>query len=142
MASIKKKFIYNIVINVSAVIFPLITAPYIARVLEPNGIGLMNFANTYAGYYSMFAVLGAATYGIREIAKRRDSPEAKQQFFSEILTVLLINTIVVSSIFIATLLIFPKFNANFLIFLSPALQFILCLLVVTGIFPVLRNSDL
>lgn len=116
MASIKKNFIYNIVINVSAVIFPLITAPYIARVLEPNGIGLMNFANTYAGYYSMFAVLGAATYGIREIAKRRDSHEAKQQFFSEILTVLLINTIVVSSIFIATLLIFPKFNANFLIF--------------------------
>ena len=116
MASIKKNFLYNIIINISAVIFPLITAPYIARVLEPDGIGLMNFANTYAGYYSMFAVLGAATYGIREIAKRRDDKDARQQFFSELLTVLVINTIVVSLIFLATILIFPKFNTNFLIF--------------------------
>lgn len=122
MASIKKNFLYNILMNVSAVIFPLITAPYIARVLEPDGIGLMNFANTYANYFVMFAVLGAVTYGTREIAKRRDDHESKQQIFSELLTILIINTVIVSLIFLITLVSFPRFNSNFLIFFVAGLS--------------------
>lgn len=116
MASIKKNFFYNIIINVSAVIYPLITAPYIARVLEPDGVGLMNFANTYASYYIIFALLGASTYGIREFAKRRDNHETKQQFFSELFTILCLNTVAVSLVFLITLFSFPRFNSNFIIF--------------------------
>ena len=44
--SIKRNFLYNILLNISKVIFPLITAPYVSRVLEPDGVGLFNFANT------------------------------------------------------------------------------------------------
>ena len=57
MASIKLNFAYNVLLNLSRVIFPLITAPYISRVFEPDGIGLFNFANTYTGYFALFAVL-------------------------------------------------------------------------------------
>lgn len=83
MASIKRNFAYNILLNLSRVIFPLITAPYISRVLEPDSIGLFNFANTYAGYFALFAVLGIPNYGIRAVAKIHDDKEGLSRLVSE-----------------------------------------------------------
>ena len=55
MKSVKINYFYNVLVNLTAVIFPIITAPYVARVLEPDGIGLFNFSATYAGYFALFA---------------------------------------------------------------------------------------
>lgn len=70
--SIKLNLFYNILLNVSNIIFPFITAPYIARVLEPDGVGLYNFAYTVAGYFALVACLGVPTYGIRIVGANRD----------------------------------------------------------------------
>lgn len=75
--SVKLNFFYNILLNISKVLFPLITAPYVARVLEPDGIGLFNFAGTYVNYFALFAILGTSLYSIREIAKMRDDLKAQ-----------------------------------------------------------------
>ena len=85
--SIKKNLIYNIILNVLNVLFPLITAPYVARVLLPENVGLYNFANTYAGYFALVAALGIPTYGVRAVAKCRDDKKALQDLFSEIFTI-------------------------------------------------------
>lgn len=82
--SIKRNFVYNVLLNLSRVIFPLIMVPYISRVLEPDGIGIFNFANTYARYFALFAVLGIPTYGIRE--GRITDVEAKKLLHHMILT--------------------------------------------------------
>ncbi|MBO6252159.1 MAG: oligosaccharide flippase family protein, partial [Bacteroidaceae bacterium] len=74
--SITKNAFYNVLLNIASVIFPLITAPYISRVLEPDGVGLFNFATTYAGYFALVAMLGIPTYGVREVSKARESKEA------------------------------------------------------------------
>ena len=65
--TIKRNFVYNLLLQISAVLFPIITAPYIARVLDPDGVGIVNFVNTYASYFALFAVLGIPTYGIRVV---------------------------------------------------------------------------
>lgn len=52
--------------SVLNLIFPLITFPYISRVLSVNGIGIYNFSNTYIGYFILIAGLGIATYAIHE----------------------------------------------------------------------------
>ena len=96
--SIKRNFAYNVLLNLSKVIFPLITAPYISRVLEPDGIGLVNFANTYAGYFALFAVLGIPTYGIREVAKIHEDKNRLSRLVSELISVSFIATIIVTSI--------------------------------------------
>ena len=115
--SIKLNYVFNIVRNVLNVIFPLITAPYIARVLEPDGVGLFNFATTYATYFSMFAALGAGMYGIREIAKERDSLEEKTRILSEITSLVFLTTCFCTVIFVLSIFLVPQLNENYIIFL-------------------------
>ncbi len=115
--SIKVNFVYNILLNVLNVLFPVITAPYIARVLLPENIGLYNFANTYAGYFALVAALGIPTYGVREVAKCRDNKNALQSLFSEIFTINVVSSFVVSIIFIASIFIIGQLHENWLFFI-------------------------
>lgn len=117
MHSIKRNFLYNILLNISSVIFPLVTAPYVARVLEPEGIGLFNFANVYSGYFSLVALLGIPTYGVREVAKVRDNLKETQNLLSELMSISTIVTIMVSIVYIVTLVVVNQLSENYLIFL-------------------------
>lgn len=117
MASIKRNFAYNALLNLSKVIFPLITTPYISRVLEPDGIGLFNFANTYAGYFALFAVLGIPTYGIREVAKIHEDKNRLSRLVSELISVSFIATFIVTSIYVASIFLIGQLDENRMLFL-------------------------
>lgn len=115
--SIKKNFLYNILLNISKVIFPLITAPYVSRVLEPDGVGLFNFANTYANFFALIAAVGIPYYGIREIAKIKDDIVEQTQFVSEMMSISVISTSVCTLLLLLSLLFVPQLNENYVIFL-------------------------
>ncbi len=117
MKSIKRNFLYNILLNISKVIFPLITAPYVSRVLEPDGVGLFNFANTYACYFSLFAALGIPYYGIREIAKIKDNTKEQTIFISEIISISIVVTLICSIILFLSIIFVPQLNENYFVFL-------------------------
>lgn len=85
--SLGRNLIFNILKNIANIIFPLITAPYVARVLNPDSLGLANFASTYAGFFVLVAALGIPNYGIREVSKRRESKKELSMVFSELLGV-------------------------------------------------------
>jgi len=114
--SIKRNFVYNFMLNVTNVIFPLITAPYISRVLAPQDIGLFNFASTYSGYFALVAALGIPTYGIREIARHKNSDDL-QHTFSEIFTISIFSTLIASVLYIGTLLVVNQLRESIIIFL-------------------------
>ena len=116
MPSIRYNFIYNALLNISRVIFPLITAPYVSRILEPDGVGLFNFANTYAGYFALFAVLGIPTYGIREVAKIHDDKEKLSTLVSELLSLSLFTTLGITMIYLSSLLLIKQLYENHIIF--------------------------
>lgn len=115
--SIKKNIVYNVFLNISRVIFPLITAPYVSRVLEPDGVGLFNFANTYATYFALFAALGIPLYGIREIAKIRDDSMRQTEFVSEIMSISVIITSICTLLLFISLFFIPQLHENCVIFL-------------------------
>ena len=75
----KKSLGINAVLNglrsILNLIFPLITFPYVSRVLSVQGIGIYNFSNTYVNYFILIAGLGVSTYAVREGAKYRDNNE-------------------------------------------------------------------
>ncbi len=73
--SIKMNFVMNVVLTMSSFIFPLITFPYVSRILLPVGTGKVAFATSIISYFSMFAQMGIPTYGIRACAKVRDDKE-------------------------------------------------------------------
>ena len=120
--SLKLNFFYNILLQVSKVIFPLITAPYVARVLEPDGVGLANFAGTYAGYFALFAALGIPLYGIREIAKQRGNINAQTNFVSEVVSLSAVMTIVCTLLFLGSLALVPQLTENYVIFIISGLS--------------------
>ena len=73
--SVKFNFIMNFILTASNFIFPLITFPYVSRVLGASGTGKVSFAISVVSYFTMVAALGIPTYGIRTTAKVRDDQE-------------------------------------------------------------------
>lgn len=83
--SIKKNFAYNMLYTVSGVLFPLITFPYVSRILLAEGIGQVHFFMSIISYVILFSSLGLPLYAFREIAKVRNDPEAMRKTAMEIL---------------------------------------------------------
>ena len=89
-------------------IFPLITFPYVSRVLSVDGMGIYNFSNTYVNYFVLIAGLGVATYAVREGAKYRDDKEQISEFASQIFTINMFSTLIAYILLIGSLLIFSN----------------------------------
>ena len=93
-----KSFGLNAVLNslqsLLNLIFPLITFPYISRILSVDGVGKYNFANSIVSYFILLAGLGISVYAVREGAKLRDKREEFSLFASRIFTINIISTII------------------------------------------------
>lgn len=82
--SITKNYIYNLIYQVLVLILPLITAPYISRVLGAENIGIYSYTISIVTYFILFGSLGIAIYGQREIAYLQEKPEEYSKTFWEI----------------------------------------------------------
>ena len=83
--SIKYNLAMNILLKISQVIFPLITLPYVTRVLGAVNNGKIAFVSSIISYFSIFAQLGIPTYGIRICAQCRDDREKLSKTVQEII---------------------------------------------------------
>lgn len=83
--SLRKNYILNLINTISGILFPLITFPYAARIILPEGIGQINFFSAILSYVSLFSCLGIPMYAIRETAKVREDKKALSQVTTEIL---------------------------------------------------------
>ncbi len=82
--SIRKNFIYRALYELLVLIAPFITIPYVARVLGSDGEGIRSYTGSVMAFFTMFAALGTPQYGLREIARHRDSPQESSKLFWEI----------------------------------------------------------
>ena len=108
--SLKINAALNFIKTIFGLIFPLITFPYVSRVLLPEGIGRVNFAQSIVSYFSLIASLGITNYGIREASKVRDDNFKLNQFSKELLVINLISTEVAYFLFFISIFIIPKFS--------------------------------
>lgn len=86
-SNLRRNFIFNIIYQVLVVLTPLITAPYIARVLGANNIGEFSFAYTIVSYFVIFAYLGFQNYAQRAIAEVQDDKEEQSRRFWQIVII-------------------------------------------------------
>ena len=110
--SLKINFIMNIILTMSSFIFPLITFPYVSRILLPIGTGKVSLATSIITYFSMFAQLGIPTYGIRACAKVRDNREELSKVAQELLLINIIMSVISYIILFILLLFVPKFRCE------------------------------
>ena len=91
--SVRKNFILNIFKLSINLVFPLVTFPYISRILLPEEIGRVIYVQSITNYFLLFINLGIPLYGIREIAKVRNNKLEKSKVFLEIFFLNMITTI-------------------------------------------------
>ena len=82
--NLKINYIYRMLYEVLLLITPLITTPYVSRVLGADGIGDYSFTHSLITYFMLFGALGTASYGQREIARHRDNKFLASKLFWEI----------------------------------------------------------
>lgn len=92
----------------SSFIFPLITYPYVSRILMPEGMGKISFASSVIQYFIMFAQLGIPTYGIRACAKVRDDKEQLSKVVKELFVINVSTTLISYIVFFIVLFSIDK----------------------------------
>lgn len=110
MVSVKKNFGYNLALTLCGHLFPLITYPYVSRVLGVQNIGICNFADSIINYFVLFSMLGIGSYGVREIARVRQDETKRNFVFSNLILINVITTIVAIVVLILCTFIVPKFS--------------------------------
>lgn len=91
--SVGKNAVLNTIRVLVSLLFPLITFPYVSRVLQVENLGKVTYANSIITYFALFAILGVKTYATREGAALREDKEKFQQFFSQVFSITLITTV-------------------------------------------------
>jgi len=128
-SNIKKNVLYNTLLSVSQFLFPLVTFPYVSRVLGPKGIGSVSFVDSLTQYFILVAALGIPVYGIREIAKHRNDRDSISKLYAELVGIHFVITAILAVVYIALFNILPRLRTESSLFWIGT-----CMLVV-NIFP-------
>ncbi len=123
--SIKVNVILNMVKQICQVIFPLITVPYVTRVLHADNNGKIDFSMSIVSYFTLIAGLGISSYGVLEGSKLRDDRKKLQQFSNEVFTINIGSMLISYLILFIMIFTVPKFAGyrNVLIIQSAGIFF-------------------
>ena len=139
--SVKYNFIMNFILTASQFLFPLITFPYISRVLQPAGNGKIAFVSSIANYFMLVASLGIPTYGIRACAQVRNDRRKLSQTVKEIFLINFAMTICVIVIYMVSVFCVPKFYAEKELFLVYGINILLNMFGMNWVFQALEQYD-
>lgn len=113
-----KNFSSLTILQISNYLFPLITFPYLVRVLGPEKFGLINFAAAFVAYFTVLTDYGFNLSATREISIHRKDIEKVSSLFSNVMTTKLILFIAGAIVFLPLLFLIPKFSADYPIYLG------------------------
>lgn len=106
---IKKNFFYSSILTTACYIFPMITFPYVSRVLGVTNIGICNFVDSIISYFVLFSMLGIQNMGVREIARNRGDKAALSNSFFSIIALNLMLVAVAGSALVISIQVVPQF---------------------------------
>lgn len=130
--SIIKNYIYNTLYQITLLIVPLITMPYLTRIFSPNQIGVNTYTLSIVNYFVLFGLLGMQLYGNRQIAYVREDKEKLRKTFWSLYSTQLITMII-------SIIIYLFFVGNFVheykvIFLIQGLNLVTSMIDISWLF--------
>ena len=137
--SIKKNFVYKVILTISTYITGFITFPYVSRVLGVERIGLVHFVDNTVSYFLLFATMGINVIGVREIAAVKHSESERSRVFSNILSLNILFTIAALAIYIVTIWSIPKLNQYSELFYIGAAKIIFTAFLIEWFFSGIEN---
>lgn len=115
--SIAKNYIYNLIYQMLTIVLPLITTPYLSRVLGAENIGIYGYTLSIVTYFVLFGTLGIAMYGQREIAYVQNNQTKQSKTFWEIVITRFITLAIASVTFYITFCIRGEYTTYYTILL-------------------------
>lgn len=108
--SLKRNMLMNILLTTSMFIFPIITFPYVSRIIFAEGTGKVAFAASVVANFAIFAQLGIPIYGIKACALVRDDKQELIRVAHELLIINIIITAITYLAFIISLFTVDRFR--------------------------------
>lgn len=139
--SVKYNLIMNVILKMSSFIFPLITFPYVSRILGAVGNGKVSFATSVIYYFTVIATLGIPTYGVKICAQYRDDKKKLSKTVKELLIISNIMMIISYLIFFIALFLIPKLYEEKILMLINSVTIILTVLGVEWFYQAIEQYD-
>lgn len=114
-SNLGKNTVYNAVRILAAVLYPIITFPYASRVLMPESLGKVNFAQTFSGYFAIIASLGITTYAVRESVTVKHDRLSLSRITSQIFSINIWTTLVSYTVLVIMLLTLKSLRSHVLL---------------------------
>lgn len=111
-----KNFILSASNTVMMLVFPIITFPYISRVLGPSNLGCIYFAQSYGYYFINLANFGITSYAVREVSRVRNDKAQVEKISNEIFNLNFFFSILSTVLYFCGVFLVPEFRANAVIF--------------------------
>lgn len=115
MSKLVKNYIYNLSYQIFVIIVPLITMPYLARVLRADNIGIYSYVTSCASIINTVGLLGLYNYGNRQIAYTRDNKKTLNDTFNELMSIRIILCIIATVLYIVWALL-SEYTIYFIIY--------------------------
>lgn len=107
MVSLKKNFLFNASYQVLTILIPLITVPYLSRILGAEGVGAATYTQSIANYFVLFAMMGMSTYGVREMSSSPKEVSRLSRTFSTLYCCQLLFSVPILLIYIIYVIYIP-----------------------------------
>ena len=137
MGNLKKNLSYQTAYQILSTILPLITAPYLARVLGAARLGVFSYTNSVVSYFVLFSMLGFAGHGARSIAAAGKDKTARSKVFFSIFSMQALTTTVSLAVYLLYLLFWCKENR--LIAVIQTMQILSCFFDINWLFTGMEN---
>lgn len=123
--SLKVNFLFNFVFTLMNIIYPLITLPYVSRVLGAENLGKVNFASSFTTWLILIASVGIPTYGIREIARVREDKSKLSKVFSELMVIKFTTTVLIICIYVILVVTNKRFYSEITLYVVTGVNLVL-----------------
>ncbi len=110
--SARLNYLYNLAYQILNIMMPLATAPYVARVIGAEGVGIGSYYNTIASYFATIAMLGLTNYGSRTIAQSRNDQDVQNNIFSSLFYMQILLCLLMGCFYVAYIAFFVKTNTS------------------------------
>lgn len=137
--TVKKNFVMNFILTAANFIFPIITFPYVSRILLAEGTGRVAFATSIASYFSMVAALGIPTYGIRACARIRDDKDKLNKTVQELLIIHMSATSLALALYFISIFMVPELYKEKTLMLINSLSILLNVFGVNWLYQALEQ---
>lgn len=139
--SVKYNLVMNVILKMSSFLFPLITFPYVSRVLGATGNGKVAFATSILYYFTVIATLGIPTYGVKACAEHRDDVEKLSKVVKELLIISSVMMIISYMLFFIALYFIPQLYEEKTLMMINALTIFLTVVGVEWFYQAIEQYD-